>query len=215
MKRTALLLALLLPAFGCDRSRELKLEADLAAANQKVKALEAEVAKLKETGQYHFQLGKGSLAGKKYVEAVSEFQTVVDRFPADPLVPHAKALLAEAQKGLAAELKKRAAEESAARLARAAKEAEEGEPIPYASFYARMNKDLPVGKRYRFTACMSAQPHCLSEHNASRDNQTCSVYGEFDDEREYDAFTEGGKDYCGPVVAGMTYSGQIAVYRLH
>lgn len=214
MKRTLLLL-LLLPAFGCDKSRELKLEGDLNAANQRIKALEAEVARLKETGRYHFQQGRDRLAEKKFQEAVSEFQAVVDRFPDDTLVPHAKLYLAEARKGLAAELKKKAAEEAAARRAQAAKYAAEGEPIAYASFYARMNKDLVVGKRYRFTACLSPAPHCLSEHNASRDNLTCSVYNEFDDEGEYNSFAEGGKDYCGPVVAAMTYSGQIAVHRLH
>ncbi|MHB0996690.1 MAG: tetratricopeptide repeat protein [Elusimicrobiales bacterium] len=213
MKRTLLLLPFLLLA-GCDKSREIKLEGDLSAANQKIKALEAEVARLKETGKYHFQQGRDRLAEKKYVEAVSSFQTVVDSYPADPLVPHAKLYLAEAQKALAAELKKRAAEEAAARRAKAAKEAEEGEPIPYASFYARMGKDIAIGKRYRFTACLSPVPHCLSEHNAARDNLTCSVYNEFDDEGEYNAFAEGGKDHCGPVVAAMTYSGQIAVYRL-
>lgn len=214
MKRMLLILPLAVLACGCDRSRELKLESDLAAANQRIKGLEAEVSRLKETGQYHFEQGKARMAERKYVEAVSEFQTVLDRYPGDPSAPHARPLLAEAQRGLAFELKKKAAEEASARRAKAAREAEEGEPIPYASFYARMSKDISIGKRYRFTACLSQQPHCLSEHNASRDNLTCSVYGEFDSEGEYDSFVEGGKEYCGELVAAMTYSGQIAVYRL-
>jgi len=86
-----------------------KLSSEIENLKSEITKLTAENTKLKETAEYFYQQGKDNLEASKFAEAISAFNTVVDRFPADPLVPLAKKSWIIATKAQAKEAKKKEA----------------------------------------------------------------------------------------------------------
>ena len=74
-------------------------DSQIADLQRQVAVLEAENETLKQTAQYHYNLGVNALAAKDWTTAEAAFNDVVERFPNDPLVPDAKTKLLEAANG--------------------------------------------------------------------------------------------------------------------
>jgi len=97
----------LFPLNGCGKEEIQKLRSEIETLKQEKKtlsdqvnqlksqilSLEEENKKLKETDQYYFQKAVEFFKSNKWSEAKDSYQTLIDRFPASPLV-------AEAKKGL-------------------------------------------------------------------------------------------------------------------
>jgi len=86
-----------------------QLSSEIENLKSEITKLTAENTRLKETAQYFYQQGKNNLEASKFAEAITAFNTVVDRFPADPLVPLAKKSLVIATKAQAEEVRKKEA----------------------------------------------------------------------------------------------------------
>ncbi len=92
---------------GCGQ-KELKnlriennsLKKQLAEHHQKLNAQEKIIAKLKETAEYHYQLGMVFLSTNKYNEAKVEFGSVIENYPTSPFVLSAKQQLLNIDKKL-------------------------------------------------------------------------------------------------------------------
>lgn len=177
--------------------------------------LKAEIQKLKETADFHFKSGQDHLAAQDFESAVKSFETVVNKYPNDPLAGSAKESLKKAEEAWKEQKKRLAEQEQAAKAAAENEVAESGEEIGYGAFYAKSITGLTIGKRYRFHACLSAASSCVINISMSVDQNICDIEPEFDDQSEYEAWLSNGTKYCGPIVASMRYGGTIGIHRLH
>jgi outer membrane protein assembly factor BamD (BamD/ComL family) len=82
---------------GCYKSDLESAKTENNQLKSQINQLEAEVIKLKQTAQYHFQQGQDKLSAKKYSEAIISFKTVLDKYPNDPLVTSSKKALVIAE----------------------------------------------------------------------------------------------------------------------
>jgi tetratricopeptide (TPR) repeat protein len=205
MQKIFLVIALLALISGCNEAELKTLREENAQLRSKIEVLIEENRKLKETAEFHFQTGQEYMQSKNWESAASEFQTVLDKYPNDPLNEYAKSMLSKAKDAISEEQAKQAKEL-----------AESGEPIDYGLFYAKSKTGMNVDKRYRFVACINQIPCFNSSDPSIRTRQNiCSVSPQFDDPSEYERWLSGGQEYCGEMVAGMQWGGRIAVYRLH
>jgi hypothetical protein len=148
---------------GCYKSDWEATKTENDKLKSRIAQLEDEIKKLQETAQYYFQQGQDQLAGGKFAEAKVAFNTVIEKFPNDPLVPSAKKSLAIAETRQAAEMAKQKQAEVAAARTRERLEALRGIDIDYRTFYAKAEgTGLPLGKRYRFVAEVN-QHFCLAD----------------------------------------------------
>lgn len=90
-----------------------------------------------------------------------------------------------------------------------------GEPIEYEKFYAMTEIGMPVGKRYRFYACLDVPSYLYSADDSKSQSIVSLDMSAFDDVEEYRRWLEGGKKHCGWIVAAMTARGKIGIFRLH
>ncbi len=97
--------------FGCGQKERDQLKAENNSLKEKNNSLEQQVAKLKETADYHYQQGMDLLSNKRYQEAKDEFTTVIEKYPTSPMVALASTQLGTAVKELKKEDAKRIAEE--------------------------------------------------------------------------------------------------------
>lgn len=205
MQKIFLVIALLALISGCDEAELKTLREENARLRSEIEVLIEENRKLKETAEFHFQAGQEYMQSKDWESAASEFQTVLDKYPNDPLNEHAKSMLSKAKDAISEEQAKRAKEL-----------AESGEAIDYGLFYAKSKTGMNVDKRYRFVACINQIPCINSPDPSIRTSQNiCSVSPQFDDPSEYERWLSVGQEYCGEMVAGIQWGGRIAVYRLH
>lgn len=203
LKITLIALSALL--LGCNDAEIKFLKEENATLKVQIKALAEENKKLKETAEYHFKSGQDHMMSGDWKSAAAEFQIVIDKYPNDPLTENSKSMLLQANSAIADEVARHEKELS-----------ERGEPIEYGEFYAKTKTGMPIGKRYRFTACINQIPCINSQDPSIRSKQSvCSVSPEFDDPDEYASFLSEGRQYCGEIVAGMQWGGTVAVYRLH
>jgi uncharacterized lipoprotein YehR (DUF1307 family) len=79
------LVLMLLLISGCGREAK-KLRNENEALKAKVNDLEKEIAKLKETAEFHYQNGLNFLKLNKHRDAKKEFETVVEKYPTSPLI---------------------------------------------------------------------------------------------------------------------------------
>jgi len=70
---------------GCGRE-EKKLRNENEVLKAKVVDLEREIAKLKETAEFHYQQGVDFLKENKFQEAKAKFEAVVGKYPTSPWV---------------------------------------------------------------------------------------------------------------------------------
>lgn len=178
-------------------------------------ALRAEVAALKQTAQFHYQRGQDHLAKQEWAEATGAFETVIAKYPTDSLVAASTAALAQAKAGGAAAEARQAEQERREREAAAREVAESGEEMDYATFYAKSRTGLPVGKRFRFDACLNSDATCIDARSEFVNQMICGIATDFDDSTELEAALSEGRRQCGPIVASMSYSGTVRVHRLH
>lgn len=188
---------------------------ELERLKQENAALKAEVTALKQTAQYHYQRGQDLLAKEDWAAAEEAFKTVLAKFPKDPLVPEATKALAKATEGRKATEELMAAIEKDHAEARAREEAQSGEEMEYATFYAKSRTGLPVGKRYRFDACLSSDASCIDARSEFVNQMICGIATDFDDPSELEAALSEGRRTCGPMVASMSSSGTVRLHRLH
>lgn len=97
--------------FGCGQKEMEQLKAENYSLKEKNNALEQQVAKLKETADYHYQQGMDLLSKKRYQEAKDEFTAVIGKYPTSPMVALARTQLGIAVKELKKEEAGRIAEE--------------------------------------------------------------------------------------------------------
>jgi len=97
--------------FGCTQQEKNELRSENEKLKNKVTALKQEIAKLKETADYHYQQGIDFISSKKYEEAKTEFETVIGKYPTSPLFTSAKQQLIKVKDVLAKIDAQRRAEE--------------------------------------------------------------------------------------------------------
>jgi len=76
-----------------EEIQQLKASGDVSALKNKIEALETENQKLKETAQFYFDKGVNFTTDKDYEGAKNAFETILKRFPNDPLSDEASAQL--------------------------------------------------------------------------------------------------------------------------
>ena len=96
---------------GCGQQEIERLRAENESLKKKSISLEQEISKLKETADYHYKKGVESFSAKKFEEAKSEFQTVIEKYPTSSLISSAKLKLEAVKKKLAEIEAKKKAEE--------------------------------------------------------------------------------------------------------
>jgi tetratricopeptide (TPR) repeat protein len=122
-----------------------------AELQKKVESLEQEVATLKETADYYFQNGVNLQAAGNFQEAKTAFEAVVAKFPTSSLVDSARQRLTAVNEAIAKAEADRLAEAQRQQEEQERQAQEQGEPIDFASFYAKMQTNgLKPGKHYRF-----------------------------------------------------------------
>jgi len=213
MKHLFLFCACVFALGGCYKDDWEAVVADnhkLSAENYQLKS---EIYKLQETAQFNLQKGQESLANGKYDAAVEYFLNVMNKYPGDPLVPHAKKSLAAAKQKHAAEVARQKREKELAAKAREKEMAESGEPVDYGKFYAKSSTGLRVGKRYRFQACLTNDTPCL-RNSYGLTQYICSLNMEFDSRDDYERWLQTGREHCGTIVASMGWNGRVSVHRL-
>ena len=218
MRRLILVGLFLAGLTGCYKSEWEAAKTENEKLNSENSQLKAEIKKLMETAQYYFQDGQDYFAAKEFDKAIPSFEAVISKFPNDPLVASATKSLAIAQKAQASEIVRKQRAEAAAQRAREQEMALTGEPIDYAVFFAKSHTGLPIGKRYRFDACLATDPPCLYRHSEGQyhtDQGICGLNMDFDDQAEYERWLQTGREYCGNIVASMNWDGTIAIHRLH
>jgi cell division protein FtsB len=72
------------------KNEEQMTKKENEALKVKIVSLEQEIAKLKETADYHYQQGVDLLKDNKFQEAKAEFDTVIEKYPESPFVSSAK-----------------------------------------------------------------------------------------------------------------------------
>lgn len=215
MRSLGLVLVAALALAGCNSSEVEALKKENGALKAEVETLKATVAEFKKTADFYFKSGQDSVAAKNWDAAIYSFDTVIKKYPNDPLVGPAKKALEAAEKARQ-EYRLVAAQQEEQRKAAVEKEnAAVGEEIDYETFYAKSKTGLPLGKRYRFEACLSSSVSCLDNTSEFVNQTICGLEPEFDDEAEYEAVLREGRRQCGTVVASMRYGGTIGIHRLH
>lgn len=177
--------------------------------------LESKLQKLQDTAKYHYQKATELLSKNDLEQAKNELQTVITKYPSDNLVMSAKELLLNTENKIAIEIAKKKDAEQQAEKERQMEIAGSGDSIDYASFYAKATMGLPVGKRFRFRAYLSTTPSLRASYREFGQTIQNINLNNFDSPSEYEAWLKTGQDYNGTIVAGMTSSGQIAIFRLH
>ncbi len=201
---------------SCQGKKIQELQDKNASLNSQVDTLKQQIAKLKETAQYHFQQGQKALTAGDFPNAIDEFNKVIKDYPNDPLVSQSKKSLAIAQKQQAIEAKKKAREAAIAKEKKEKEIEERGEPIDYMDFFAKAKIGLPVGKRYRLTACLYTGGNTDGSLMYAPDCNAHSLGVSYEDadENEYMQFLKGQSNQVHTIVAAMGADGQVHILKI-
>jgi len=203
---------------------------------KKVESLEQEIATLKETADYYFKSGIDHQSAGNLQEAKTAFEAVVAKFPTSSLVGSAQQRLAAVDEAITNEAAAMAAEQKKAEADRLAEEQrqqaeqeklarEQGEPIDYNVFYAKVKSEtLPIGKRFRFVAVITHDLN-LSQQDAQGGKALYYEAAAFDDQTQYEQFLQhddfhqnsDGLRVAGTIhtiVASMGSNGWVQIYRI-
>ncbi len=83
---------------GCGQQEIANLQSENELLKKKITSMEQEISKLKETADYHYKQGVDFLSANKYEEALTEFKTVIKKYPTSPLIANSKQQLVKALK---------------------------------------------------------------------------------------------------------------------
>ena len=199
MKNLLLIITVLGLISGCYKTEFESEKIENQKLRVQVQQLESEIRQFRETAQFNYGSGTDAIARKQYDEAKQFFQTIIDRFPNDPLVPKAMKALTNIAELVASN-----------KVAQEKEFSESGEPISYDEFYAKVHTGTKNGKRFSFQACLLQSNILMS----SGYGKGITVAPYFDDTEEYKQFLMGPDKHCGTIVAAL-FDGQVTIYRLH
>jgi hypothetical protein len=188
---------------GCYKTELESATKENSQLRTQVKQLTEDVKKLENTAEHHFRTGKDQFDKKKWGDAIASFNTVIEKYPTDPLVANAKVALDEVNQA-----------EAEADAQRQKEFTLSGEPIYYKEFYVKTRTGIKNGKRYRFIACLDHAYNAIKVSKFDSDHTIVGVAMSFDERMEFERLLSGPSLYCGTIVAALL-DGQVTVYRLH
>lgn len=213
--RIVVLLGLVAIASGCSNSELNAAKKENLELKAQVALLHAEVEKLKETADFVYKKGQEQLKANELEGAAKSFEDVIRKYPNDPLVGPARTAHKEAIEMIERKAAEAAKENEVKAEAYRKEIAESGEEIEYAAFYAKSQIGLPIGKRFRFNACVSSTATCIENTSKYGGQSICDVEPQFEDSAEYENFLRVGRPQCGVVVVSLLHGGRLAMHRLH
>lgn len=202
---------------GCNSQKVANLENENKTLKDKISVLEIENSKLKESAEFHYKTGIDYLNSANWPQAITEFNEVIQKFPQSALVANAQNGYAKANANILAEEKARKIAEVKEKRAKEESERLAGTPMDYATFYAKANGGgLPVGKRYKFSACVYRGTLCIDLAEDNFDKHECRTIADFDSTRTLENFRAApGRCGCGTITASMGYEGRVHIHRIN